>query len=62
MIAPIVGGSLLNIDNTLPVYTAVVIFVIAGICVLLLPPGGDETEDDRRERRKNMDSGYHAFH
>ncbi len=36
MIAPLVGGMLLMIDRTVPVYTSVVVFVIAGICVLFL--------------------------
>jgi hypothetical protein len=36
MIAPILGGILLMIDRSVPVYTSVVIFAIAGVCVLLL--------------------------
>ncbi len=36
MIAPILGGSLLVIDHTVPVYTSIVIFIISGICVLLI--------------------------
>ncbi|TEB22963.1 membrane transporter [Coprinellus micaceus] len=36
MIAPILGGILLMIDRSVPVYTSVVIFAIAGFCVLLL--------------------------
>jgi hypothetical protein len=36
MIAPLVGGFLLDIDRALPVYTSVVIFVLAGICTLLI--------------------------
>jgi hypothetical protein len=36
MIAPIVGGSLLIMGRSVPVYTSVVIFAIAGICVLSL--------------------------
>ena len=36
MIAPILGGSLLVIDHTVPVYTSIVIFVISGVCVLLI--------------------------
>ena len=36
MIAPILGGMLLVIDNSFPVYASVVIFLIAGFCVLLL--------------------------
>jgi len=36
MIAPILGGQLLTVDVSLPVYTSIVTFVIAGICVLFL--------------------------
>ncbi|KAF8799365.1 MFS general substrate transporter [Phlegmacium glaucopus] len=36
MIAPILGGILLMMNRSIPVYTSVVIFVIAGFCVLLL--------------------------
>ena len=39
MIVPILGGQLLTIDVSLPVYTSVVTFVIAGICVLFLKEG-----------------------
>ena len=45
MIAPILGGALLMTDRSLPVYTSVVIFALAGICTLCLKedagrPGG----------------------
>jgi len=36
MIAPMLGGFLLTKDRSIPVYTSVVIFAIAGFCVLLL--------------------------
>jgi hypothetical protein len=36
MIAPMVGGSLLMMGRSVPVYTSVVTFAITGICVLLL--------------------------
>ncbi|THU90987.1 MFS general substrate transporter [Dendrothele bispora CBS 962.96] len=36
MIAPILGGVLLSIDRAVPVYTSVVVFCLAGVCVLLL--------------------------
>ena len=46
MIAPILGGQLLTVDVSLPVYMSVVTFVIAGICVLFLKeaekPEGEE--------------------
>lgn len=43
MIAPILGGSLLMVDSSFPVYASIVIFLIAGVCVLLLR----EDEGDR---------------
>lgn len=46
MIAPILGGTLLTIDTSFPVYASIVIFIIAGICVLLLK----EEEGDREAR------------
>ncbi|KAI0064112.1 MFS general substrate transporter [Artomyces pyxidatus] len=36
MIAPLLGGTLLMVDTSFPVYTSVVIFVLSGACVLLL--------------------------
>ncbi|KAJ8469013.1 hypothetical protein ONZ45_g17037 [Pleurotus djamor] len=36
MIAPMLGGVLLMVDRSVPVYTSVVVFVLAGCCVLLL--------------------------
>ncbi|EED86011.1 predicted protein [Postia placenta Mad-698-R] len=36
MIAPMLGGALLSINNSVPVYASIVIFVLAGLCVLLL--------------------------
>lgn len=47
MIAPIVGGMLLMIDRSVPVYTSVVIFAIAGVFVLFL-----REEDGDRVRTK----------
>ncbi|KAL5524378.1 hypothetical protein ACEPAF_9518 [Sanghuangporus sanghuang] len=44
MIAPVLGGALLVISRSLPVYTSVVVFVIAGLCTLMLRV----EEDDRR--------------
>ena len=43
MIAPILGGSLLMVDHSFPVYASIGIFVLAGICVLLL----EEHEGER---------------
>jgi len=47
MIAPILGGQLLMIDVSFPVYASVVTFVIAGICVLFLK----EAEKEEGEQR-----------
>lgn len=48
MIAPILGGILLVMNRAVPVYTAVVVFAIAGFCVLLLK----EDANSRREKGK----------
>ncbi|KDQ62758.1 hypothetical protein JAAARDRAFT_149872 [Jaapia argillacea MUCL 33604] len=42
MIAPILGGSLLMVNNSLPVYTSVGVFLMAGVCVLMLRGGEGE--------------------
>ncbi|KJA23266.1 hypothetical protein HYPSUDRAFT_137939 [Hypholoma sublateritium FD-334 SS-4] len=49
MIAPFLGGFLLMMDRTMPVYTSVVIFAIAGFCVLLLK---EDAGDSMRDRTK----------
>ncbi|KAI0269991.1 major facilitator superfamily domain-containing protein [Gloeopeniophorella convolvens] len=36
MIAPIVGGTLLMVDTSFPVYTSIVVFALSGVCVLML--------------------------
>ena len=43
MIAPILGGLLLMMNRSIPVYTSVVIFAIAGFCVLLLKEEAGES-------------------
>ncbi|KAH9933165.1 MFS general substrate transporter [Epithele typhae] len=43
MIAPILGGLLLTMDHSFPVYTSIVVFILSGICVLLL----EENEGQR---------------
>jgi len=48
MIAPILGGQLLMIDVSFPVYTSVVTFVIAGICVLFLKEGEKQEEEENQ--------------
>jgi len=47
MIAPLLGGVLLTMSPSIPVYTSTVIFVVAGLCVVLLK------EDHERGRRKS---------
>ena len=47
MIAPILGGILLMIDRSIPVYTSVVIFAFAGFCVLLLQEKPREAGKER---------------
>lgn len=47
MIAPILGGVLLMIDRSVPVYTSVVIFAFAGLCVLMLQEKPREEGKDR---------------
>jgi hypothetical protein len=51
MIAPMLGGSLLMIDRSIPVYTSVVIFAIAGFCVLLLKEGAGDSARGRKGGR-----------
>ncbi|KAF9643245.1 MFS general substrate transporter [Thelephora ganbajun] len=48
MIAPILGGQLLTIDVSLPVYASVVTFVIAGICVLFLKEAEEQEEGENQ--------------
>ncbi|KAG6898420.1 hypothetical protein C0992_004131 [Termitomyces sp. T32_za158] len=43
MIAPMLGGMLLMINRSVPVYTSVIIFMFAGFCVLLIR----ENQDNR---------------
>ena len=53
MIAPILGGQLLTIDVSFPVYTSAVAFVIAGICVLFLK------EAEKQEGEENQRVALH---
>lgn len=50
MIAPLLGGTLLMIDASFPVYASVVIFLVAGLCVLLLR----EEEGERGNARGGL--------
>ena len=36
MIAPVLGGVLLMVGRSLPVYFSIVIFTLAGVCTLML--------------------------
>ncbi|KAH9949855.1 MFS general substrate transporter [Amylocystis lapponica] len=47
MIAPMLGGKLLSINSSVPVYTSIVVFLFAGICVLFL----EEKEGTRSRKR-----------
>jgi len=51
MIAPILGGALLMVDPSFPVYASVAVFVLSGICVLSIEEvssGASEEDKDRR--------------
>ena len=48
MIAPILGGQLLAIDVSFPVYASVVTFVVAGICVLFLKEAEKEVGEENQ--------------
>jgi len=48
MIAPILGGRLLAIDVSVPVYASVVTFFIAGFCVVLIKERGNADEVDHK--------------
>jgi hypothetical protein len=50
MIAPMMGGTLIMIDPSYPVYASTVIFTLSGICVMLIeePPKGSGEDKGRR--------------
>jgi hypothetical protein len=50
MIAPMMGGTLIMIDPSYPVYASSVIFTLSGICVILIeePKGSGEDKGRRR--------------
>ena len=50
MIAPIVGGALLMIDPSFPVYASIAVFVLSGICVLLIKEVNSGANEDKDRR------------
>ncbi|KAG6885647.1 hypothetical protein C0993_011781 [Termitomyces sp. T159_Od127] len=48
MIAPMLGGMLLMINRSIPVYISVVVFVFAGFCVLLIPENQENCKKSER--------------
>ena len=50
MIAPLIGGILLTLDRSFPVYASVIVFVVAGVCVLLLDEDGGDGDRAKSER------------
>lgn len=50
MIAPMLGGVLLMINRSVPVYTSVAVFAVAGIAVLLLREGAGDGKRTKGER------------
>jgi len=53
MIAPVLGGQLLAMDVSFPVYMSVATYVVAGTLVLLLK------EEERREGEGNQRVALH---
>ena len=51
MIAPILGGALLMADRSLPVYTSIVVFLIAAVCTLCI------SEDEGHENGGGIGRG-----
>jgi hypothetical protein len=51
MIAPIVGGALLMVDPSFPVYGSIVMFVLSSICVLLIKEVDSGAGDEDKDRR-----------
>lgn len=50
MIAPMVGGALLMIDPSFPVYASIVVFLLSGICVLLIKEVNSGASEDKDRR------------
>lgn len=45
-----VGGALLMIDPSFPVYASIVGFLLSGICVLLIKEANSSASDDKDRR------------
>lgn len=54
MIAPILGGILLMLDRSIPVYTSVIVFTIAGLCVLLLREGEGDSGSGKSKGSRSL--------
>jgi MFS family permease len=50
MIAPILGGALLMIDPSFPVYASIAVFLFSGICVLLIKEVNSGAIEDKDRR------------
>lgn len=50
MIAPILGGILLMIKTSFPVYTSVVVLALSGVCVLFLSENAGNTKEKGKGR------------
>lgn len=44
MIAPILGGTLLMVNTSFPVYTSICVFTLSGVAVLLLSEDAGDTK------------------
>jgi hypothetical protein len=53
MVAPIIGGSLLMINSSFPVYASILVFAFSALCVLLI------REDAGAEGRKGAKTYMH---
>jgi hypothetical protein len=49
MIAPMLGGALLVIDRSVPVYASIITFAVAGFCVLMLREGEGDSGRGKAE-------------
>ena len=47
MIAPILGGALLMIDPSFPVYASIAVFLFSGVCVLLINEVNSGASEDK---------------